>query len=344
MSSGTLVSVVVPTYDRAAVLPRAIDSALAQDVDGLEVVVVDDGSTDHTGEVVAAYDDEAVTYVFQENAGANAARNRGIAEAAGEYVSFLDADDEFVEGHLAAVLEALRNSPTACRGAVTADARVEDGRVQKVKRPGEAGGGAGSARATGERLTLADARAGNVVGGFSSTTFERGVFEDVGTPDESMPAAQDYEFFLRYLGAYDLVCVEDVLVRSHVEDDSISVDPERKRRANDAILARHGDVVSDRRRARGRFAEGVAAARSGDVAAARRAFATALRLRPTEPRYYYFYAATFVGDRGFERCYRLPYRLRALYHRGRLRAREWIETEDRRRPTDRLEADERLRG
>lgn len=304
MPAEPTVSVVLPTYDRAETLPRAIDSALAQDVDGLEVVVVDDGSTDETPEVVASYDDSAVRYVRQDSAGANAARNRGIDVAAGEYVSFLDSDDELLEGHLPAVLDALRATPPDVRGAVTADARVRDGRVEKVHRPG----------ADGRLLGLADARDGNAVGGFSSTTFERRVFEDVGALDEAMPAAQDYEFFLRYLRAYDLVCVDRVLVHSHVGADSISVDPDRKRRGNEALLDRHGEVLSDRRRARQRFAEGMAAARAGEVARARAAFARSLRLRPTAAAAY-FYLATLTGRAGFERCYRLPRRIRAVYHR-----------------------------
>jgi len=328
MSSGTTVSVVVPTYDRADVLPRAIDSALAQCVDGLEVVVVDDGSTDHTSDVVAGYDETAVRYVAQANAGANAARNRGIAEARGTYVSFLDSDDELLEGHLAAVLDALRNSPSACRGAVTADVRVEDGRVQKVTRPGgdvtRPGSGRGASGAARERVGLEDARDGNVIGGFSSTTFERGVFEEVGPLDESMPAAQDYEFFLRYLKAYDLVRVDEVLVRSHVGEDSISVDPDRKRRGNEALLERHGDVLSDERRARQRFAEGLTAAQSGDLVAARAALRESVRLRPTVPAYYGFLLAALAGERPFEWVYRISFRLRALYHRGRLRTTDLV--------------------
>lgn len=309
MSDEPTVSVVIPTYDRAGVLSRAIDSALAQAVDDLEVVVVDDGSTDETRAVVAGYEDPALRYVRQANAGANAARNRGIAEADGAYVSLLDSDDELLEGHLPAVLDALRRSPPSVRGAVTADARVGEGpageeRVEKVTRPG----------ATGERLGVDDVRDVNVLGGFSSTTFEREAFEDVGPLDESMPAAQDYEFFLRYLRAYEIVCVDRVLVHSHVGADSISVDADRKRRANEALLERHGDVLSDRRRARQRFAEGIAAARAGDLADARAAFARSLRRRP-QASAAYFYLATLTGRTGFEHCYRVPYRLRGLYHR-----------------------------
>lgn len=366
MSSGATVSVVLPTHDRAETLPRAIDSALDQDlddvagVDSLEVVVVDDGSRDRTAGVVAEYDSAPVRYVYQDNAGANAARNRGIEAATGEYVSFLDSDDELLPGHLAASVEAIRTSPARCRGAVTGDARVENGRVLKVKRPATSGAtcppdswraepgmhprvpvqtrrapettarapettarAPGHATESAELVTLADARDRNPVGGFSSTTFECGAFDHVGRLDESMPAAQDYEFFLRYLGAFDLVAVDRVLVRSHVEADSISVDPDRKRRGNEALLERHGDVLSAERRARQRFAAGLAAAQAGEMADARAAFRTCIRLRTGEPTSLGCYLAALGGERTFGVCYHLATWVRALCHRARLGTGAW---------------------
>src|SRR5262245_39908172 len=86
------VSVVIPSYNSAAYLPAAIDSVLAQTARDLEVIVVDDGSTDDTPDVVARYG-PPVRGIRQANAGVAAARNRGIAEARGRYIAFLDADD-----------------------------------------------------------------------------------------------------------------------------------------------------------------------------------------------------------------------------------------------------------
>ncbi len=99
-------SVVIPTYQRAALLGRAIDSALAQTVTPAEIVVIDDGSTDKTAEVVARYGD-LIRYVHQANAGCSAARNRGVQEAASTWVAFLDSDDAWLPGHLEAMADAI---------------------------------------------------------------------------------------------------------------------------------------------------------------------------------------------------------------------------------------------
>lgn len=100
------VSVVIPTYNRARWLPQAVESALNQTLAPLEVVVVDDGSTDET-EAVCGSLPETVRYIRQERAGAGAARNRGAAEAEGEWLAFLDSDDMWTTDKLEVQLAAL---------------------------------------------------------------------------------------------------------------------------------------------------------------------------------------------------------------------------------------------
>ena len=95
------VSVIVPTYNRADLIPYAINSVLGQTMSDWELIVVDDGSTDDTAVVVKRYRDDRVRYIRQENAGVSAARNRGVANARGEYLCFLDSDDELLPQKLA---------------------------------------------------------------------------------------------------------------------------------------------------------------------------------------------------------------------------------------------------
>lgn len=89
------VSVIIPTYNRAKVIEKALRSALAQTYQDMEIVVADDGSTDDTGAVVAALGEPRVRFVRKENGGCSSARNFGISEARGRYVAFLDSDDEW---------------------------------------------------------------------------------------------------------------------------------------------------------------------------------------------------------------------------------------------------------
>lgn len=121
-----MVSVVIPTYNRAYCLPLAIDSVLAQAHDPLEVLVIDDGSTDDTRECVARlYGSEPrVRYIHQPNKGVSAARNTGLRQIRGDYVAFLDSDDRWLPGKLKLQLDCLNAVPEA--GMVSTDMQAID--------------------------------------------------------------------------------------------------------------------------------------------------------------------------------------------------------------------------
>ncbi len=102
-------SVVIPTYNRAALVVRAIDSALAQEYAPAEIIVVDDGSTDATRKVVAGFGDK-LRYFHQANAGVSAARNRGVREARHDWIAFLDSDDSWEPGHLRRIVDAIEHT------------------------------------------------------------------------------------------------------------------------------------------------------------------------------------------------------------------------------------------
>lgn len=106
------ISVVVPTYQHARSLPRCLDSILAQEDADFEVIVVDDGSTDNTQEVLLPYADR-VTVIRQDNQGSNPARNRGLAEAKSEFVIFSDADVIMRPDMLKLMLQTLESHPEA---------------------------------------------------------------------------------------------------------------------------------------------------------------------------------------------------------------------------------------
>jgi glycosyltransferase involved in cell wall biosynthesis len=113
------VSVVIPTYNRAGTVPRAIESVLAQTVTDLEVIVVDDGSSDDTGKVLGEMFSDRIRYYPQANQGASVARNKGVEEARGEWIAFLDSDDLWEKEKLEWQLKALEQFGPECGGCYT---------------------------------------------------------------------------------------------------------------------------------------------------------------------------------------------------------------------------------
>jgi glycosyltransferase involved in cell wall biosynthesis len=113
------VSVVIPTYNRATKVRDAIESVLAQTFSDLEVIVVDDGSSDGTGKILGETYGDRIRYFAQANQGASVARNKGIAEATGEWIAFLDSDDQWEREKLEWQFKALERFGPQCGGCYT---------------------------------------------------------------------------------------------------------------------------------------------------------------------------------------------------------------------------------
>jgi len=103
-----LFSLIIPTHNRAQLLPRAIESVLEQSCEDWELIIIDDGSTDDTRQVVADFTDPRIQYIFQEHGERSKARNRGIVMAEGQYFCFLDDDDYLLPDHLANLEQAIQ--------------------------------------------------------------------------------------------------------------------------------------------------------------------------------------------------------------------------------------------
>ena len=109
-------SVVIPTYNRGKVLRHAIQSVIQQTFENWELIIVDDGSEDDTKSLVSTITDNRIKYLYQQNKGRSAARNLGIEKAFGEYIAFLDSDDQYAENYLELIFEeiAQKNDPHLC--------------------------------------------------------------------------------------------------------------------------------------------------------------------------------------------------------------------------------------
>lgn len=128
-----MITVVIPLYNKESSIARALDSVLAQTFQDFEIVVVDDGSTDEGGAIVEQYTDPRIRLIRQANAGVSAARNKGIAEAKGEYVAFLDADDEWEVGYLEAQFDLTQCYPQCSVYATNYEFHSEDNIIKKTR-------------------------------------------------------------------------------------------------------------------------------------------------------------------------------------------------------------------
>jgi len=107
------ISVVIPLYNKAAHIKRAVDSVLSQTEQDFEIIIIDDGSTDGGGDIVKSYSDSRIKYAWQQNAGVSVARNNGIKQAQADFVGFLDADDEYAPKFIETVLALRQKYPQA---------------------------------------------------------------------------------------------------------------------------------------------------------------------------------------------------------------------------------------
>lgn len=107
MQSEKHITVIIPTFNRRSFIVDAVNSVLAQGIDDLEIIVVDDGSTDGTQIALEPYM-KAIRYIYQDNRGVSAARNRGVRESCGEFLAFLDSDDLWSQGKLKAQIDKVR--------------------------------------------------------------------------------------------------------------------------------------------------------------------------------------------------------------------------------------------
>lgn len=193
------VSVVIPTFDRQSVLPRALDSVLTQTCAVGEIIVVDDGSTDGTAEMVTDEFPEA-RLIVQENQGVSSARNHGIEASEGEWIALLDSDDEWRPEKIERQMEVLESHPEQliCH---TDEIWIRHHRRVNPKLKHAKFGG----RIFQYCLPLCAMSP-------SSVLIHRSVLDDVGLFDEEMPACEDYDLWLRICARYPVHFLDEPLV------------------------------------------------------------------------------------------------------------------------------------
>ena len=241
-----MISVIIPTYNRAGVLERAVRSVLNQEGVELELIVVDDGSTDGTRQVLDGIGDPRIRYErLPGRSGACAARNRGIELARGDYVAFQDSDDEWLPGKLATQLRQLEQS-----GADVVFCALERYNAQGERLLVSPGDDVEPGPVSYERLLMGNLCSTQTILG------RRACFETVRF-DPRMPRLQDWDMMLRMTQRYDVRYFRDVLVRLYEQSDSISAHPERLLTAMRLISERNSETIRRHDRLAAQMAAGL---------------------------------------------------------------------------------------
>ena len=218
---GALVSVIVPTYNRARTLPRSVKSVFSQNYSNLELIIVDDGSTDDTRAFLETVTDPRLRVIRHEvNRGASAARSTGLAAARGDLIAFQDSDDEWLEGKLSKQVAALDAAGTSCvlvyctKIVYGRDDQFRRGRRRVVCVPGpreETLSGdlrelLWSRSFIGTPQMLVRAEAARRIGGF----------------DPRIYSSEEWDFAIRLSETGEFEFVDEPLINTYIQTDSIS--------------------------------------------------------------------------------------------------------------------------
>ena len=232
------ISVVIPTYNRADILPRTIDSVLKQTYQNLELIIVDDGSTDGTDALVESIDDDRIRFIpLGENQGGGYARNQGIQAALGKYVALLDSDDEWLPEKLALQISLLES--TTDSKAVAAYCTYYE-RHELTKRDVFIG--------STHQGDIFDRLLAGWCPPSSAVLVQRTALLDIDGFDESLPSFQDFDLWLRLSQAgYRFVAVDQPMLIKHVHSGlQVSTNPTAKLRGFELFEQRWGKTIQRR--------------------------------------------------------------------------------------------------
>ena len=246
---GGLVSVILPTYNRARTLKRAVDSVLHQGYSNFELIIVDDASTDDTEALVATFTDPRISYVrLPKNGGASRARNEGLRRARGDYIAFQDSDDEWLDGKLQRQVEAAREAGGTAEPVCVFHTKVmyvASGLPNNPQRNNKIYCIPVLDSASERQDFIREIHNGNIISP-QALLFTRGAMDVVGIFDELLTNNVDWDFAISLIYNTKVVFIDEPLVMTYLQSDSISILTRRGARSQLRIglkLLRNPDVA-----------------------------------------------------------------------------------------------------
>lgn len=230
------VSIITPTFNRASVLPAAIESVRRQTIDDYEHIIVDDGSTDDTQGILdreGESDPRLRTIRLEENHGHATAMNRGLEAATAPYISFLDSDDTYVPKRLERTVSALSDASADLGGVCHSFIVVRRGVTSLRQIPPE----------IIDRRRFADR---NVIAGMSNTLVRTDTARAIGGFDESLQSSVDYDFQLRLLGEQPMLGLDDPLSIHRKDVYGVQDNPLKIKQGLLGVIKKHHQMLSDR--------------------------------------------------------------------------------------------------
>jgi glycosyltransferase involved in cell wall biosynthesis len=288
MSKHPAIAVIIPTYNRAHVISRALHSVLHQTYKDIQVIIVDDASTDNTEDILKEIDDPRVVYLRHEvRKGAAAARNTGIRTASSDYIAFQDSDDEWLCEKLEKQMNALMLASAEVGVVYTRFLRFENPHCYSfppetvTKRSGD---------------ILQSLLGGNFIT-TQSVLVRKACFSKVGLFDENLPRLQDWELFIRLAKDYEFHYIDEPLLLATHTLDSISANSMAYPLALKIVLEKHDDTFAKNKSilAKQYYLLGKLACGAQNVTEGRKFFWKALRTDPLRVTHCIRIAATYFG-------------------------------------------------
>ncbi|MDD5638815.1 MAG: glycosyltransferase [Candidatus Pacebacteria bacterium] len=284
-----LISVIIPTYNRAHLLSRAIDSVLSQTFQDFELIIVDDGSTDNTKEIVEEYQkkDERIKYLWEENSGGPAKpKNTGIKNSQGEFIAFLDSDDEWLPEKLEKQLKLFENSNNL--GFVSCNALIID-ENNNIK-------GEYQSPRNKSFINLLD---GNKISN-CGVIVKKNIFEELGIFDENLKFGEDWEMWLRIAKKYNFDSVYESLIKCYLHQNNITKTIENFKQIEDFkyILEKYKDDFKKYPKVKSRPLRNIGTfyILDNNSKMARKYFEKAIKVSPLSLRLYFQYFLSFFPN------------------------------------------------